>query len=103
MNLSRFGQKWYEVEISTVPQVSTGWEATFDGGTTWVAGEVVTEPDPAPVVTGAVVVRWLLAGSQAPAVDTAPDVVLTDGVQPILRAAANPEVEAFAGPLIILE
>jgi hypothetical protein len=103
VNLSRFAQKWYEVEIFTDPQILTGWEATFDDGTSWIVGEVVADPVPAPANPGAVVVRWLLAGPDAPPLDQVPDFVITAGVQPVLRAPAEPEAEALTGPMVILQ
>jgi hypothetical protein len=106
MKLSRYGRKWYEIEVLTSPPVSDGWEATFDEGTSWKDAEVVLDPTPAPINPAAVVLRWLINGEDAPPVPPGADVdhtLTTDAVQPVIRAAADQEVEAFAGPLIIRE
>ena len=104
MNLSRFGRKWYELEIATEPQITSGWEATFDNGTSWVNAEVVTNPVPPPVRATAVVVRWLIQGPNAASGAQPPDYILeAASVAPVIRAANDPELEAFQGPIIILE
>lgn len=104
MNLSRFGRKWYELEVATTPQIVSGWEATFDSGATWLPAEVVATPDPLPVVSTAAVIRWLLEGPDASAGASPPDfVVHADTIVPVIRAANDPELEAFNGPIIILE
>ena len=105
INVSRHGRKFVEVEVSTTPQITTGFEALFGETGGWKIGEIVADPDPAPVVATAVVVRWLVAGAQAPIDETAvPDYVLTDDfVQMTIRAPAHPELEAFPGPILILQ
>lgn len=59
MILRRYAREYLDVTITTDPAapVDAVWEATFDGGETWVAWEPVDgEPDRG---------RWLIAGPDA--------------------------------------
>ena len=105
INVNRYGRKFVEVEISTTPQIETGFESLFGSTGGWKTGEILAEPDPAPVVATAVVVRWLVAGAECPAEEgIIPDYTLTDEfVQMTIRAPAHPELEAFPGPILILQ
>ena len=80
MILSRFGREYLRITITTVP-VLTGWEASFDKGTTWVAGALVGSS-----------YQWLLAGPNAAAA-VPPATVLAVGSHSVLvRATDSPEV-----------
>jgi hypothetical protein len=81
--LSRHGREFVVVPLVTDPQLNA-WEATFDRGATWVAGEQVG-------VTAEF--RWLVAGSQAAL--GAAVAQLEPGVHPVTaRSTANPEIVA---------
>lgn len=99
MNLSRIGREYLEVEVSTDPEVS-GWEASFDGGSTWNAGEQVTS---ASVPTW----RWLLVGPDCPEPEVPGQINYPAGagtsVRVYLRAIDNPEVLIRKGPKVSLK
>lgn len=95
MDLPRRGREFYDQTITTAPAVA-GWEASFDGGTTYVAGEEV-EIDPP--VTGALRMRWLVAG---PLADPGTAEVISADLVPLLRATDNPELIVRKGPKIRL-
>ena len=80
MKLTRASREWYALEIATTPAV-TSWDASFDGGTTWLASTTVGADG---------YFRWLVAGPDA---DPTGAVVLAAGrTMPLLRATENPEV-----------
>lgn len=89
MIIHRHSREFYRLEIVTEPAV-TGWEASFDGGTTWDASTVV---DGFPA--------WLVAGTAA-AVGTAV-AVLADSVTPLLRVIDTPEIVVREGPKIFVQ
>ena len=93
MRLHPDAREWYQLQIDTLPAI-TGWEASFDGGTTWAAGAAGTAGD------GTEVTRWLVAGPDA---DPGSATVLTASTTaPLIRAAANPEIVVRGAPLIYL-
>ena len=81
MNLDRHGREYYKLTITTDPATTpTEWEASFDGGSTWV-GATDVDGD----------ASWLVEGPDAP-----PPVVgkvLAPGpVHPRVRLIEDPEV-----------
>jgi hypothetical protein len=90
MILKRAGREYYSLELTTTPAVS-GWDASFDAGTTWQTGIPAT-------VDGAACQQWLLAGPDA-ALGTAVK-QLTDSVTPLLRATSSPEIIIRDAPKI---
>ena len=88
MYLKKLAREFYNLSIATVPAV-TGWEASFDGGATWVAGETIGDT-----------VRWLVAGAAA---DPGTATVLTTSVQPLLRVTDNPEIVVRDAPTIYIK
>jgi hypothetical protein len=89
MNLDRLAREYYNLVITTSPEVD-GWEASFDNGRTWVAG---TETD-----DGAW--QWLVAG---PSAELGSATRLTHTVEPRLRSITNPEIIIRRAPKIIVE
>lgn len=92
MNLHRQERNDYRVEIVTSPQL-TGWEASFDGGTTWVAGTVDVDL--------ANTWRWLIAGPDV-AQGTAVAVITETATFPLVRATQNPRIVVDDAPMIQL-
>lgn len=93
MILNKRAREFYSLVISTdVP--TEGWEASFDGGLTWLAGEINGDE-----------VRWLVRGPLFDPV-TAPAATATlipsNVTTPLLRLVDNPEVVLERGPNIIL-
>ena len=77
MDLSPHGREPYKVTLTTVPAI-TAWEASFDGGVTWVAGTPVTgTPNQ---------YAWLVAGPSAPPAPggTSLAATLVRGANPVL-------------------
>lgn len=82
MNLNRHAREYYDIQPVTEPPL-TAWEASFDNGTTWVAGTALSGED-------AGWFRWLVAG---PSADPGAAVVLPSGpLRPLARAVDNPEI-----------
>lgn len=85
--LNRHGRENYDQKIQTDPPI-LAWEASFDGGATWAAGEALAasgDPD---------WYRWLVAGDLAE-LGTADARLFATGDRdliPIARAVANPEI-----------
>lgn len=92
MQLEPAGREFYNLEITASPAVSGGWEASFDGGTTWVAGTAGT-------VNGTDVYQWLLAGASAD-VGTAV-ATISASVVPLIRATESPELVVRSAPTIV--
>lgn len=90
MQLNRQAVEWYALEITTDPTV-TGWEASFDDGTTWLASTTVGTDG---------WFRWLVAGPDAPTPGSA--TVLAASLRPLVRAVENPEVVVRDAPRIYL-
>lgn len=88
MNLKRNAREYYTLGIVTDPEV-TSWDATFNGGTSWVTGTPGTH-----TVNGVVVNvhRWLIAGPTAPVDGTPVAATITTDVNPDIRATDNPEI-----------
>lgn len=91
MILHRQAREFYTLAIDTTPSVNGGWEASFDNGQTWAAGQTAD---------GAW--RWLLAGPGAPADDNVPDAVITRSTAPLVRAVDTPEFVVRQAPTVIL-
>ena len=86
MQLHHLAREYYTLRIETVPEIAT-WEASFDGGTTWVAGEH----------TAAYTMRWLLAGADA---DATGATVVNAKTIPMLRVIDTPEIVVRAAPTV---
>jgi hypothetical protein len=91
MKLTRIGREYLTVAISTEPEV-TGWEASFDGGTTWTAGEQVGGDW-----------RWLVAGPDVVQDPVVGQVVVSETTTVVLRAIDNPEVLIRKGPRVSIK
>lgn len=92
MQLYRAERDWYVLSITTVPPVEGDWEASFDGGTTWITGHPTDDK-----------VAWLLAGPDFDAAavgmsagDT--DATITKTVLPLLRIKDNPILDIEQAP-----
>lgn len=82
MKIHRHGREHYDVQPVTDPPLSA-WEASFDRGTSWVAGTALTGAD-------AGWFRWLVAG---PSADPGTAVVLPVGTHaPLARAVDTTEI-----------
>ena len=87
MRLDRDAREFYTLTIATTPTVAA-WEASFDGGTTWVAGTAAGGNW-----------RWLVAGPDAvPGTAT----VLSRSTGPKIRAVDNPEIVVRSAPGVTL-
>lgn len=96
MQLHPRAREYYVVQIDTVPALA-GWEASFDGGTTWRAGELVAGTTNR--------WRWLLAGptfdpAGAPALGGATVTTVPATTSPLLRATDAPAVVVSDGPVV---
>lgn len=91
MLLPPSGAEYYSLTIITSPQL-TSWEASFDGGTTWIAAQ--TDADPTHYF-------WLVKGPLSTSTTGSPTLIPTD-LQPLLRATSNPEVIVREAPYIAL-
>jgi len=92
MRLDPQARRYYRLEVTTEPfeVPATEWEASFDGGATWLPA---TEVDGLPA--------WLIAGPYAdPGGAVA---VVVKNVRPKIRVVADPEVEIENTPHIIVE
>lgn len=78
MRINRAAKEFYALDIVTDPVVTGPWEASFDGGETWVTGDA----------DGAGW-QWLLAGPDADPTDAT---VIDHSVSPLVRHTSNPEV-----------
>lgn len=91
MYLPPSGVDYYTLTITTTPPLS-GWEASFDGGTTWIAGVLkVGTTD---------TWQWLLAGPQVAVPGSAH--VIPNDLEPLIRAVSNPQVFVRKAPYIAL-
>lgn len=98
MRLSRLAREYYELQITTTatdgdPIPADGWEASFDGGETFVAATVVTHDTEDWSA-------WLLAGPDAD--EGTAVAVITSAVRPLVRATDSPEVIVRTAPRIVL-
>lgn len=90
MNLRPDAREWYTLEITTTPTVTT-WEASFDGGDTYVASTTVGADG---------YFRWLVAGPDA---DPGTAEVLPLAVTvPLVRSTENPELIVRSAPKIVV-
>lgn len=87
MQLHPLAREYYALTIATDDDV-TGWQASFDHGTTWHAGDT-SEDDGR--------TRWLLAGPDA---DTGDAIVISASVVPLVRAIDNPEIIVRKAPRV---
>lgn len=98
MQLFRGERDWYVLDITTVPAIEGDWEASFDGGTTWITGHPTDDH-----------YAWLLAGPDFDATDvgmSAGDTdatITTRSVTPLLRIKDNPVLNIERAPGIYLE
>jgi hypothetical protein len=85
----------YTLTITTIPALS-GWEASFDGGVTWVPG--------VPDVSDPATFRWLLVGPLvAPGdIPADPHTVITLDVEPLVRAIDDPKIIVRKAPYVSL-
>lgn len=91
MRLDRHGREYYKPGVTTDPAVDpTDWEASFDGGETWVAA-----------IDDGGQAAWLVAGPDA-AAGTAV-AVITRSVTPKVRLLDNPEIVVRDAPGISLD
>jgi hypothetical protein len=87
MQLRCIDRDYYTVEISVDPPLVGSWEASFDGGVTWVTGTLLAGGW-----------SWLVAGPDFDAAAVGMDPADTQatiqkpGVTPILRLQENPVV-----------
>lgn len=91
--LHREGRQYYALRIET-DEPATGWEASFDGGATYV-----------PAVEADGESRWLVNGPtfDPDSAPLAPSILIAANMRPLLRLIDNPEVIVHQGPAIILE
>jgi hypothetical protein len=93
MQLNVNAREFYQLTIVTDPPVD-GWEASFDDGVTWVAGE--------PVIRIANTWRWLVSGPEFVG-DATPSTTLASVGAPLIRAVDAPEVVVHRAPSIYLK
>lgn len=94
MKLHRAERDNYVLTIGTDPPLAGVWEASFDGGDTWVDGTANEDAW-----------AWLVAGPDfvADEVDmTAEGTVLDGSVAPLLRVKDDPVLDIQSGPSIVL-
>lgn len=90
MILSTFGREYYALTITTTPVTQpTDWEASFDGGTTWVGASNVNGNS-----------AWLVRGTSAAAGSAV--AVISRSVSPLVRLTTNPELVVRGAPGIQL-
>lgn len=90
MKLGPYGRDFYRVTATTDPQV-TVWEASFDGGTTWVAGAPDTTTPPT-----ANTWEWLVAGEHVDNSDLAPGELAG-----VITRSMKPEIRGIDFPVIL--
>jgi hypothetical protein len=91
MRLNPNGREVYSVEPTLSPTATGTWEASFDGGSTWINGTDLSNGS----------WGWLLAGPDATvgsAVYTVPAGVTT--ITPLLRLTTGQEEIVDYGPVI---
>lgn len=80
MKLSSYGREYYELTITTSPAtIPTDWEASFDGGATWITALNVSGNS-----------AWLVRGTNAPA--GAAVAIITASLNPKVRLTLSPEI-----------
>lgn len=88
MILHRNGREYYALAITTTPNTGpTDWQASFDGGSTWVTAVSVSGNS-----------AWLLAGAEAD--PTGAVAVVSRRVRPLVRLTVAPEIVIRDAPLI---
>lgn len=98
MELSNHGREFYALQITTTasdgdPIPLSGWEASFDRGTTWVA-TVVRD------LGGEDWATWLIAGVDAEEGNAV--AVIARSMTPLVRAIDNPEILVDRAPVITI-
>lgn len=95
MRLNSFGREVYAVQVTLDPTASGTWEASFDGGATWLAGTLQTDQ---------VSYGWLVAGPDNDGTGAvyqfAPG---TLAVTPMLRLTVGAEQIVLDGPSIEID
>jgi len=96
VRLNRAGRGEYSLSIDLNPPIAGTWQASFDGGVTWIDG-----------VPSSGVWSWLVAGPDFDAEDVGMDpaatkAVISSSVIPLLRIANNPILDVEYGYLINL-
>lgn len=96
MKLFRQERDYYVLAITTTPALTGTWEASFDGGDTWIDG-----------VASGDNWTWLVAGPDfdAAAVGMNPadtKATITTAVSPLLRNKENPVLDIQQGPSIVV-
>jgi hypothetical protein len=92
MRLNRFGREVYAVEVTLDPTASGTWEASFDGGTTWVAGTDQNNGS----------FGWLVAGPSNDGTGAVFQFATQLSVTPLLRLTVGDEEIVVTGPSIDL-
>ena len=92
MKLDREARQFYDPGPMTEPaSAAANWEASFDGGETWLAPTDILNDRP----------RWLVAGPDAE-VGSAAVVITQDTLRPQLRLTTPPELIVVHAPYIWL-
>lgn len=85
MNINVHGREVYSVEVVLAPAATGTWEASFDGGTTWVAGTDLGNGS----------FGWLVAGALNEDTDNAAVFRMPDPATGVLRV--NPQLRLVTG------
>lgn len=111
MKLPSTGREYYALEITTSPAVAA-WEASFDGGATWVAGALdlvgnlwrwlVAGPDFDPSEPGVVEADYTIVTAETSTCCQATCSERTPHRHPFVRAIDTPEVIVRSAPKILL-
>ena len=91
MRLHRQGREFYTLAITTSPAVAAAWEASFDGGATWAAGQAAGDGW-----------RWLVRGPMCPDDPTYPAALVARSLYPLVRAFDHPELVIRNAPIITI-
>lgn len=96
MRLHRQERDYYALTIATTPALTGTWEASFDGGDTWIDG---VESDGA--------WTWLVAGPNFDAAAVGMNAAdtkatINNALIPLLRNKENPVLDVQFGPTITL-
>lgn len=93
MILDSYGREYYAMTITTVPATTpTQWEASFDGGSTWITA--IVHP------TTATASAWLVRGVNAAAGTSV--ATITTSLAPKVRLTSSPELVVRGAPTIQL-
>lgn len=110
MLLNRHARENYAIQIATTttegdPIAAADWEASFDGGTTYMPANVLTLAAPWTDTDGVThepgdLSEWLVAGPDAEVGSAV--AVITASTDPLVRAIDNPEIIVREAPQIYL-